>query len=65
MSTEAEKTKWSVEERSHNIGIRMGLARAISACDEVDLFGADECIERIRELMKGQNDRINENAKTN
>ena len=57
-----ETTKWTEEVRQQNIGIRMGLAKALQACKEVDLIGAEDCEEKIRELMTDMNERINENA---
>jgi len=59
-----KNTKWSEEEKKLNVGIRMGLAKALQACKEVDLIGADDCEEKIRDLMMAQNERINENAKS-
>ena len=63
MNDKQQTTKWTEEERQLNIGVRMGLAKAIRACEEVDLIGAENCEEKIRELMTNQNERINENAK--
>ena len=45
------------------IGIRMGLAKALAACKECEMIGAEECEEKIRQLMQAQNDKINEMSK--
>jgi hypothetical protein len=55
--------KWSPEDKALNIGIRMGLARAVKACKKCGLVGGEECEDIIRGLMIEQNERINKNGK--